>query len=224
MALKAQQSPRNATLALNAAKSFFGLAGIFFEELLDDKADPHELLKDNKGRLIAASVNLAFAVELYLKASALTTTGRAKKTHDLVKLFRDLPKDVADSIERCYRYRIEHKAEKRDPLVELWISTTEEDIPPGEQDKYRLNRLGGEDVVSLLIAERKAFETWRYVFGEKLTQNRPMCIQFHYFRMAVLVNAIQDQIGWPGRSDFDVLRLPSGTGSGTPPGSASGLG
>jgi HEPN domain len=204
-----QEPPRNATLAINAAKSFHGLAGIFFEQLIKSDA-PETLLTEHKGSLVAASTNLAFAVELYLKATAIATAGRAKKTHDLVKLFRDLPKDVSDSIERCYRYRFANRADRRDLLVEFWIAIAEEEIPVSERDRYRVNKLGGEDVTSLLMTERKAFETWRYVFGVRLDEGRPMCIQFHYFRMLFLINAIQDQIGWPGKSDHSVLELASG--------------
>ena len=178
-------------LAISTAHSFFALAGTFFETIPDDLNARAKFLIEHRGMLIAATTNLVFAVELLLKGVALKTLGRAYEGHRLIERFDELPLDVRESIESCYRYRIDQDAGQKFPAVELGVSPVEVDSSVMAR-AHRLNRPAGEDVRSLLESEKDAFQLWRY-FYEQADPRRPVCATIHWYRLGVLVNAIQDQ-------------------------------
>lgn len=188
----------DANLAINAAKSFFSLAGTFFQAIPAEPVAKMAYLKEHKGMLIAATTNLAFSVELFLKAVAIKTRGRAKDGHKLIDRFKDLPADVQASIERCYRYRIQHDAHQKFDVIEFGVSPADREPAEAERTARRLNHAAGVDVCSLLEAENDAFQIWRY-FHEQAQNNDPVCVRVHWYRMGVLVHAIQDQLILPDK-------------------------
>ena len=54
---------------------------------------PEQVLMERMGLLMMAGMNAAFACELALKALLITRLDEARKTHDLLELYRDLPED-----------------------------------------------------------------------------------------------------------------------------------
>jgi HEPN domain-containing protein len=182
----------DADLALFAANAFFGLAGTFFNNLPEEIGAQSAYLQTRKGKLIAATTNLSFAVELFLKGTAIKAVGRAKSGHKLIDLFMDLPPDVRESIEDCYRYRTKHDSGQKFPVVELAVSPYNREMSDDERRAGALNSAAQQDVRSLLKAEQDAFQIWRY-FYEQAPPKRPIYVTVNYHRMGVLVNSIQDQ-------------------------------
>jgi HEPN domain-containing protein len=180
------------TLAINAAKSFFGLAGTFFQNVPTDPQQHQQYLSHRLGGVISATTNLAFAIELYLKAVAILALGEAKSGHDLRKRFEDLPADVRSSIEDCYRFRISHDVHQR--FLAIVVGYMKRDRPPTEDEKEAIAKLShvGSGVVDLLEAHRDSFQAWRYLH-EAADKNNLGCISVHWYRLGVLVNALQDQ-------------------------------
>ena len=69
------------------------------EELgLHPKAQEYELMK-RLGSTMAVAMMSAFACELAMKAIGLTRMDEARKSHDLLRLYRDLPPDSRQRIE-----------------------------------------------------------------------------------------------------------------------------
>src|SRR5437660_7673959 len=93
------EDPNAAYIAANA---FFGLAGGFFSQLPDDLNAAAQLVNQKRGQLIAAVTNLALAIELYFKSLAIVAGVKVHKTHDLLTLFKALPKPLVESIEMVY--------------------------------------------------------------------------------------------------------------------------
>jgi HEPN domain-containing protein len=175
-------------LALNSAKAFFVLAGSFFKEIEADIESGSPRLQKSSGKLVAASTNLAFAVELYLKGFAIKTVGRAKRGHSLIDLFEALPTDVKQSIENRYNYRVKH--DRRQKFTRLEFSVSPNQFTRDENQKAT-TATPVEDVRSLLKLEQGAFQNWRY-FYEKASPSGPATLVIRFHLMAVLVNSLQD--------------------------------
>lgn len=205
-----KKSPQHcdALLAINAAKSFFALAGTFFSILPSDRDAQSKYIAEHKGMLIAATTNLVFSVELYFKALSIATQGSAKHGHNLLELYQELPSDIQDSIDQCYRYRSKHDVEQRFSEIEFCVSPYNREPSEEEKKACRLNRSAGDDVCSLLEAEKDAFQIWRYLHEKPLPEG-PICVTIHYHRMGVLVNAIQDQFVPPNERPNFVTTRPS---------------
>lgn len=188
------KQPGDSNLAIHAAKHFFGLAGTFFGSIPVDGATLDAFLNqsENIGKLIAASVNLAFSVELYLKELAIKTKGRAIGGHQLIHLFKDLPPDVQEWINQRYRHRFAHRPKAKFITIDFIIATLNP-LPP--EVKNRVPILSGADegdVCKVLEVENDAFQKWRYVY-EQAPAAGWVRVTVHYCHLGVLVNSIQDQ-------------------------------
>jgi hypothetical protein len=180
------------TMAVNAAKSFFALAGTFFKALPEDPHQRDSYLSSHSGMLIAATTNLAFAVELYLKAISLLTTGAAKWGHDLLAKYEELLPQVRTSIEECYQFRIENDQAKKFPAVILGFAKQNKDPSQAEKDSIAPITPNGDDVVSLLKAHKNAFDKWRYLH-EAADTHQSGSMTVHWYKIGVFINAMQDQ-------------------------------
>jgi hypothetical protein len=185
----------DADLALFAANAHFALAGTFFASLPQDVNAQAASLQSKKqlGKLIAATTNLAFAMELFLKGLSIKMTGKAQSGHDLEKLFLALPAVARNSIEARYQTRLKRDRDKEFPGIEVRFS-------PATMIPAKGKRLDARqrDVLSLLTAEKNAFEMWRYLH-EQVPPARPVSVVVNYYRIGMLVNAIQDQFKPPDK-------------------------
>jgi hypothetical protein len=187
-------------LAIHAAGHFFELAGTFFGQLPVDKAEFDSFLKQPKniGRLIVASTNLAFSIELYLKGLAMKTKGYAIAGHELVNLFNDLPVDIRDLIQQRYHHRFIKRKKSNFRVIDFIISTHNQ--PPSETNKMaRILNVGDEaNVCKVLAVEKDAFQKWRYVY-EQAPPAGWVAVTVHYCHLCILVNSIQDLFIPPDR-------------------------
>jgi hypothetical protein len=95
--------PRDANIALVAADSFRAHANIFLATIGRDMATAHELAARDIGGLVASATEMALAVELYLKALRTILDMSIPRSHDLCKLYGDIPAEVAAMVEQHYR-------------------------------------------------------------------------------------------------------------------------
>jgi len=179
-------------LAVKLAASYFRIAGAYFKEVPNDPIARDAFLSKDMAMLVAAATNLALAVELYLKAVALLIGGEAVGGHDLDDCFTPLPDDVKASIESCYLFRIAHDIDKKYPCVMIGFAARTSEPSHAEKDAITGDPVVPVSVQSLLHAHRAVFKEWRY-FHEVPTKVPEGVRTIHWYRLGVLVNAIQDQ-------------------------------
>src|SRR6266487_1480225 len=98
-----KHQPGDALIVLQSADAFRRAARSFCEQVARLPTDEAmaEARKDI-GAMIAAATNLAFAIELYMKALRIIYGLGPKWTHHLGKLYADLPSRLRHSIEVAY--------------------------------------------------------------------------------------------------------------------------
>lgn len=119
--------------------------------------------RKQKGTMIAAATNLAFAVELYMKALRIVYGLGPRRIHDLGTLYADLPSRLRRSIEAAYEAAPKPNVTRY--ATSLGISITHKDaslqeratIPPGESD---------ESIRAVLERSSNVFEAFRYLHDE----------------------------------------------------------
>jgi len=189
-----QSNFQDTTMAYLAANGFFGLAGSFFSQLPQDLNASAALTYKRRGELVSAVTNLALSIELYLKALAIGTGAKVKRTHDLLELFDGLPKKLRESIE--LRYNVRLKDMPPDALAAIEMSITSKPIPPTDEEIKRASaqRPSGDDIRSILKAEKDAFRSWRYIHEAGVTGGLAFFrIDFH--RLALIANTLQEHFG-----------------------------
>ncbi len=101
---------RRASDMYNTGMAFFANAGDFLQQIPANGVDETWFTAERRAKLEVAVTNLAFSIELLLKALLLSTgrtlrTENGRKPHDLRTLFDALPSEIQESIEREYKER-----------------------------------------------------------------------------------------------------------------------
>ena len=102
-----------------------------------------------------AAVNLALAIELYLKALHIVNASRPPGTHELWKLFKTLPLPTMLSLEQKYKDVLPTKDDQL-KAIRMTISRV------GEQQKAK-PAPSSATVKELLIGHNHSFMNWRYL-------------------------------------------------------------
>jgi hypothetical protein len=85
-----------------------------------------EAAKKDFGGMIASATNLAFAIELYMKALRILNGLGPMHTHDLADLYANFPKELRQAIKTTY----DAGPKKPDPFS-LHESASRRDLPQG---------------------------------------------------------------------------------------------
>lgn len=181
------------TTAINAANAFFGLAGSFFSEVPDELNATATYCIDKKGQLIAAATNLVFSIELYFKSLTIKTGRPYINTHNLLKLFQNLPEKLQNSIQSGYEERMKQLSlpEGESIALEIWI--TKEKFEEKQFNKISSLKDPENSIIVLLENEQDAFRTWRYLY-EFDKNEKYLKYKLEYKRLCVLANIIQSHI------------------------------
>jgi len=134
----------------------------------------------NIGDLVVAAANLAFAVELYIKALLTELQINVPQTHDLSKLYAAIPQPFRNEIEKSYdaNWR-EHWHGKR---ASITIAKG-----PVEQPEWSDYRSQPKDLGAVLDRSGDTFSSWRYIY--EFTEPGQGSYQFHHFEYGLLLSA-----------------------------------
>jgi hypothetical protein len=180
-------------MACQSADAFFKYAGQFFSRLPKDLNASAAFAYERRGELVAAVTNLSLAVELYLKALAMMAGQKVKRTHDLLDLFEMLPEQTRLSIEDKYAAALRDIPAGAASAFEFSITTTPFPPTPGEIAKAAEQRPSGDDIRSILRAEKDAFRTWRYIHESDLSQGFAI-IRVDFHKVALIAHSLQRQL------------------------------
>ena len=140
-----------------------------------------EAAKD-AGSMIASAVNVAFSIELYLKALRILRNQRPNRTHDLSALYMELPTEVRESIEA--EYETVPKPDPVGPAIALQVQIAHKDASAQDRASSMKGPID-HSLPAVLQRSRAVFETWRYL----LDQGEPRKVkvlnyEFHYLGVA----------------------------------------
>jgi len=186
---------REANEALRSAKAFLSLADTFFTALPDIMAADPDYAKHTRPQLIAAATNLAFGVELHLKAFLMAAGAKVpsgSNGHNLLALFEALPPDFKTSLEVFYSQRIVRPASLHE--VRVYI-TSQSDMTAAEKEQEEAKLTPGNDIRSVLKSEKDAFKSWRYFYETSTKRTALYRIKVH--ALCALANAIGDHFTPP---------------------------
>ncbi len=203
------QSDRNseAQAALVCGEAFQRLAEPYLPLIPTLEEGPFLLMPPELGDVAACATNLAFAVELYLKA-LLTHLGigypkTSRQGHDLGYLYGRVPEDIRNVIESVYD--------------QVWLDDMRQHRG---LRSFSLGRGPSEDcerpdlrqpmaLPDVLSESRDLFNAWRYV-----CEAHPMAHQvFHYdpLRMAAETLRVEATVRLGGAEETVIDQAPSGT-------------
>ncbi len=175
--------PGDAAMVLRSADAFRAFSRPFCERVASlGRKEAIEEGRRSMGEMIASASNLAFAVELYMKALRIVHGQGPRWTHNLAKLYSEFPKELQESIEAAYAAA--PKPNVLEHVIDLGISITHKDA--SEEDRIP-KPLGPNDQSVRAVLERSsdAFEVWRYLYdqGEPGKVKR-LPYEFHYLGVA----------------------------------------
>ncbi len=186
-----KHQPGDAGIVLQSADAFRTAARPFCERVT--QLPTQEAMAEARkamGTMIAAATNLAFAVELYMKALRIIYGLGPKRIHDLGQLYADFSSPLRRSIEATYE--AVPKPDVTRYATSLGISITHKDapleertaIPRGEPD---------ESMRAVLERSSNVFETFRYLYDEG-EQGRVTRRPFEYHYLGVAADALRTHV------------------------------
>ena len=148
------------SVALAAAETFLRYSRQFIDTLPKDQKQAANIAVRNIGGLVASATTLSLATELHLKSLLMFFTTDIPESHDLWGIFKRLPIDVMEGIEKEFDER--YASFPKDEHLALNLI-----ILPLKQPKNPLvdsPAPGRDDVKSILKRSRNAFILWRYLY------------------------------------------------------------
>lgn len=132
------------------------------------------------GDVVAAAVNLAFALELYLKTLLAQMGLPVPQHHNLRELYDAVPLRTKGQIQE--KYDTAWRSEWNERRASITVAKGPPDPPIW--DDYREKR---KDISHLLERARDCFQSWRYVW--EYARPPDTHYQFHEFEYGLLLSA-----------------------------------
>jgi hypothetical protein len=152
---------RDATLA--CAEAFLRLAEPVVTRIgenVEESTQSHPFLQ-NMGDAAAAATNLAFAIELYIKAILITSKIDARG-HDLGKLYAAMPQHFKVVIENSYEETRKKDWNGKYPSITVAMRPVPANLP-----KWNDNRSEPLNLEALFNRSSDVFTSWRYIYEFK---------------------------------------------------------
>jgi hypothetical protein len=171
----------DAGVAIVAADAFREQSQAFLQGVGPASGTAHEHAVQDYGDMIASATSLALSVELYLKALRILVGFRVPAHHDLWALFKGLPKELKESIERHYASLWDHHGSDVHTSVASVGSFSKEQLAEtNDADGPQDNSLR-----SVLKRSKDAFQTWRYLHERgNCTKISEFSYEFYYLGAA----------------------------------------
>ena len=151
-------------LAINTADAFWGHSRPFLERVGRDITTAHERAIRDVGGMVASATNLAFSIEMYLKALRVLSGIAVIASHDLWALYKTLPLHMKTSIES--RYSSLGSVPQNDVhTLELQVSIgpfCENQEAGGGSNNPGIRE--GNSLESVMKRNKDVFQTWRYIY------------------------------------------------------------
>ncbi|MGA2180224.1 MAG: HEPN domain-containing protein [Verrucomicrobiota bacterium] len=181
--MKQASSNNDRDAALACAEAFLRLAEpvvIRIGKDMEESTKSHPFLP-SMGDVAAAATNLAFAIELYIKA-ILITSKTDKHGHDLGKLYAAMPRHFKDVIENSYEETRKKDWNGRYPSITVAMRPVPANLP-----KWNDNCSEPLDLGALLNRSSDIFTSWRYIYEFKNADKGGW--QSHCFEYGLLLSA-----------------------------------
>jgi hypothetical protein len=123
------------------------------------------------GPMIASATNLAFAIELYMKALRILNKLGPMRTHDLATLYANLPTELRRAIKATYDVA-QKKLDPSQPARALTVAISHKDAPQDDKDALQDHRFRAPtsmydaSLPAVLERSRVLFEEWRYLYEQ----------------------------------------------------------
>lgn len=145
--------------ALRCAESFERLATTFLEQIATKVGEgTYTQVPEGLGEVVSSATTLGLALELYLKALQTQCASQYARTHDLRKLYDELPEDVRVEIESSYEVSLRSiRPGDRRAIT----------IAPGPTARpaWRDYTKESKKLRDVLTRSRDVFTSWRYIFA-----------------------------------------------------------
>lgn len=179
----AAKKTRLAQAALVCGEAFQRSAERFIPRIRAINENSSTVMSDELGDLVACATNLAFALELYLKALLAQLDLPVPQNHDLRALFDGLPQPVRVLIERTY-------LEALPDDVRVLGGRTTVVLACGPLERPRFEDSNASPALPDLLARSKdLFQSWRYAFEFSQPDGSPY--QFRRFEYGFLRRAAE---------------------------------
>ena len=174
----------NATLA--CAEAYLRLAepAVIRIKELEEGTQPH-VFSPNFGDMVVAATNLAFAIELYIKAILIVSmidVPLGREGHNLGKLYAAMPQHFKIVIGESYEETRKKDWIGRYPSIIVSIGQVSAGIP-----KWDDNRSEPLDIEALLNRSSDIFTVWRYIYEFRKPDEGGW--QFHRLEYGLLLSA-----------------------------------
>ena len=184
----AQTPPPDVGAATMCADAFYRSSLGFIRAVPADISLSGRYAGSNLGEMVVSATNLAFAIELYLKALILQSGNAFPHIHLLSDLYRLLPLGLQDEIGSAFQARMDQadKVATAGVVVQIRLSSAGE---PPFNNRGPLPR----GCVALLQRSAHMFVTWRYLFAHGETEpGKP--IRFEYVSLCVLAEELRARL------------------------------
>ena len=166
--------------ALVCAEAFQKLAEKLIPRIWTVKEGITQAMPDEMGDVVACATNLAFALELYLKALLTQLDLPVPQVHDLRSLYDAIPQPVRTLIESVYDAARPDDMRRMGGRVSFTYSKGPLEEAPPPWDDYNMSLA----LPDLLARSKDLFQSWRYVF--EFSQPEGSSFQFHQFEYGPL--------------------------------------
>jgi|SRR4029450_8415401 hypothetical protein len=181
-----KHAPGDAVTVIQAANAFREHSRPFCEKArFSAPYQVRPVEDDDFGAMVASATNLAFAIELYVKALRMLNKLGPMHTHDLFNLYASLPKSLRLAIEATYEAGLKKLDPSASPFVVVRIA--HRDAP--QEDRSRIEQLppdvANTSLERVLERSRDLFERWRYLYdqGEHGTV-KWLCYEYRWLEVA----------------------------------------
>jgi hypothetical protein len=181
--------PKEHATAFNVAQAFHAVALPTLTGLARGMQEGPEYAAKHPAEIAVAVTNLGFALELYLKAVRAWVGLESPETHDLWVLYKSLPVDVKQRIERLY----EQDVATRDPNTMFTMHAIVEQSPDGPSvvPKFPPTQPLLKDAPNLLRRAKSLAVSWRYPNDAVPVGARYSPVNtFEHSHLALLANAL----------------------------------
>lgn len=166
-------------VALTCGEAFQRLAEELIPRIGSTKEESSQAMSNELGDIVVCAANLAFAIELYLKALLMLLDSPVPQVHDLRVLYDKISQQVRELIEHVYDAKWPEQARQLHGRVSVTLAKGPREEPLW--DDYTKESLALPD---LLARSKNLFQSWRYIF--EFCQPNDSSYQFHQFEYGLL--------------------------------------
>jgi len=175
--------------AFVCGEAFQRSAESLIPKILEVDERPAHNMPNEMGDVVVCATNLAFAIELYLKALLSHLELQVPKIHDLISLYNTIPQPIRAIVEEVYESAcLEDKSKL--PSYSFKLAKGALEVPQWNDGSKKLPFLP-----DLLERSKDLFQSWRYVCEFNKSDNDSYQIhEFEYGLLRFAAEAIRVEV------------------------------